>query len=301
VHIDVAKGAQDAEMDLSHHLLGHWIGDEDADVVVLYLHGGGYTQTATRGYFEFWHRFARENNAVENRKSIAALLLAYSMAPERRYPTQIQEGTAALTHLISTGRSPSSIMISGDSAGGGLSVSVLSHLLHPHPDVLDVKLSAPLAGALLISPWVVFSTEHDSFTRNGERDMVEVAMLRRWAAMYLNKSKDDPESDPGPVTGDSYSEPYCNDAAWWRGMHQVVSDVFFWYGGDEMLRDGIHDFVPLFKSGWTKGGGETERVLAVETPRGCHIEPIMSVMTRPNERGEHQVAVEEWLRQRLEK
>ncbi|KAF2651109.1 alpha/beta-hydrolase [Lophiostoma macrostomum CBS 122681] len=301
IHVDVYGGTEGAETDSSHQVLGHWIGDEDADVVVLYLHGGGYTQTATRGYFEFWHRFACENNVNGKRQSVATLLLGYSMAPERRYPTQIQEATAALTHLINTGRSPSTIIMSGDSAGGGLSLSVLSHLLHPHPDLPSVKLSTPLAGALLISPWVVFSTEYDSFIRNGESDMVEASMLRRWAAMYLGKSKQDPESDPGPVTGDSYSEPCSNDTAWWRGMDGIVSDVFFWYGGDEMLRDGIHDSVPTFKSGWTEGGGEAERVLAVETPRGCHIEPIMSVMTRPNERGEHQVVIEEWLRKRLEK
>lgn len=50
------------------------------------------------------------------------------------------------------------IVIAGDSAGGNLTLGLISHLLHPHPDVPKVELSGPLATTILISPWVKFTT-----------------------------------------------------------------------------------------------------------------------------------------------
>ncbi|KAF2475909.1 alpha/beta-hydrolase [Lindgomyces ingoldianus] len=283
-------------------VLAHWIGSPDAEVVVLYLHGGGYTQPATAGYCHYWHHLTEVSNALGKARSASALLLEYSLAPYERFPIQLTEVVAVLLELINERRrSPSTIILSGDSAGGGLALSLLSHLLHPHPEVRPIKLSGPLCGALLFSPWVSFQTDHDSVTRNANKDMIVPTMLRRWAAMYLDKSNEDPETDPGAVHGDSYSEPASNDATWWEGMHRIVSDVFVWSGGDEVFADPIKDFGVGFKKGWTEGGGEAERALFVETPRRSHIEPIMGFMIDRQKNGDDQEAVEVWLNGRLEK
>jgi acetyl esterase/lipase len=98
--------------------------------------------------------------------------VAYILAPEGVNPTQLRQAAAALTHLIDeTDRSPANIFVSGDSAGGNLGLSLLSHILHPHPDVQDVKLDAPLGGALRYSPWTGFNSTYPSF-ENGELDMM---------------------------------------------------------------------------------------------------------------------------------
>lgn len=49
------------------------------------------------------------------------------------------------------------IIIGGDSAGGNLTLSVLSHLMHPRSDVQEYKLTEPFRGTMLISPWIAFA------------------------------------------------------------------------------------------------------------------------------------------------
>ncbi|ORY16522.1 Alpha/Beta hydrolase protein [Clohesyomyces aquaticus] len=281
-------------------VVGYWIGSPNAEVVVLYLHGGGYTQSATPGYCHYWHCFAEESASLKGAPPASTLLLGYSLAPEAKYPTQLQEAAAALLHLVNVcGKSPANIFVAGDSAGGHLAITLLSHLLRPRSSIPEVTLSAPLRGLLLISPWVCFRTDYESFARNANKDMVEALMLRKWAAMYLDKSNADPETDPGYVSGDAYSEPMSNDADWWKGADRVVSDVFVWTGGNECFADPVKAFEPVFKKGWSEGGGQVERVVFVETPGCAHIEPIMGVMMNPKQKSEDQQAVESWLNARL--
>jgi hypothetical protein len=54
-----------------------------------------------------------------------------------------------------------------------MTMTLLSHVLHPHPDVSPkITLQEPLAGALLISPWAKFPTDDPSIQRNATSDMV---------------------------------------------------------------------------------------------------------------------------------
>lgn len=282
-------------------VVAHWLGEPNADFVVLYLHGGGYTQPATEGYMHFWKRYVDQFHGSGEQTSMAVLLVAYTLAPEATYPAQLREAGTALSQLIKAGRSPSRIIIAGDSAGGGLSFSLFSHLLHPHPEVQEITLYEPLAGALLISPWVTFSTEDSSMTRNFYTDYLHPIMLRKWAAMFLGKSTDQPEADQARVFGDSWAEALPNKELWWHGLHGVVSDILVWSGSNEILVDSIRAFEPLLKQGWKDGGGQEDRVVFIETKARAHIEPIMSVMLEPKQKGEHQIVVEEWLQAHLDR
>lgn len=286
--------------DVNIEATAHWVGEPDADIVVLYLHGGAYTQPGSEGYLHFWSRLIKDLKSES--KSIAMLQLAYSLAPEACYPTQLREAAAILAHLLSE-RTPSSIILAGDSAGGNLALCLLSHILHPHEDKviprIDLK-QGKLGGALLISPWVTFGQEHDSFTRNYETDFLAPRMLRRSVGMFLSPSaQTDIERDPGRVYGDAYTEPLTNASSWWEGLHSVVDEVFVWYGEGEVLADAIAEFEGAFGKGWSEGGGDKRSIVFVKSPGRAHIEPIMSVMLEPKVKGDHQVAVEEWLKARF--
>jgi acetyl esterase/lipase len=148
----------------------HWLGSPKAKSVILYFHGGAYTQLADMCTFQCLARLLKKINGEKD--AVAFLMLAYTLAPEGVNPTQLRQAAAALTHLIDeTDRSPANIFVSGDSAGGNLGLSLLSHILHPHPDVQYVKLDAPLGGALRYSPWTGFNSTYPSF-ENGELDMM---------------------------------------------------------------------------------------------------------------------------------
>ncbi|KAF2711936.1 alpha/beta-hydrolase [Pleomassaria siparia CBS 279.74] len=144
-HIEPRTLAIEAK-DGTRTVAAHWIGSPDMQTVILYFHGGGYTQPATEGYYKYFTRLVDDLNATAGTKRVAVLVLAYQLAPEATYPTQLQEAATILSYLLTeTARSPADIFITGDSAGGGLSLSLLSHILYPHPDVLRIELSVPLA------------------------------------------------------------------------------------------------------------------------------------------------------------
>ena len=68
-----------------------------------------------------------------------------------------------------------------------MTLGLLSHILHLHPkfeDEFRVKLSSPLAGAILTSPWVKFPTDDESATRNAGSDFVCKAAAVRWADAF---------------------------------------------------------------------------------------------------------------------
>jgi acetyl esterase/lipase len=80
------------------------------------------------------------------------------------------------------------IFIGGDSAGGNLALALLSHILHPHPnfeDELRIELPAPLAGAILTSPWVKFPTDDNSVKRNEGSDFICKEAANRWSTAFL--------------------------------------------------------------------------------------------------------------------
>ncbi|KAH7355690.1 Alpha/Beta hydrolase protein [Pyrenochaeta sp. MPI-SDFR-AT-0127] len=284
-------------------IAAHWLGNPDADSVVLYLHGGGYTQSANEGNFQYMERLVKDLNNAKGCRSVAVLILAYTLAPEGTHPTQLREATTILSHLLTkTGRLPSDIFISGDSAGGNLSLAVLSHLLHPHPDVPPVQLEQPLGGTLLYSPWAGFRTDYPSF-HNETLDMLSPLALRKWSAMFLNKANPtNPEVDPGPISGDAWTEACLNPASWWGGLHQVVDDIFVSYGSYEVLADPIKELERELKKGWADGGGDEGRVTFLEAAKAAHIAPIVDIMVPGNStKSDTQVSIEEWYKMRLQK
>jgi acetyl esterase/lipase len=292
VYIEVGDGTR---------IAGHWMGSSKAHMVIYFLHGGGYTQPASEGNYKYATRLLEDLNATKGQRSIALLMLEYTLVPGATYPTQLKEAAAGLKYLLTdTGRKPSNIFISGDSAGGNLAVALLSHILHPHQDVPAVKIDQPLGGALLYSPWVGFSTDYPSFD-NYQLDVMSALALRKWSAMLLNKSNpSDPEADPGPVAGDAYTEACKNPASWWQGMHSVCGEMFVCYGSDEVLADAIKEWEGPMKNGWIEGGGEPSRVVFIRGAREAHVAPIIDVMTLgANAKSNTQTAIEEWYKARL--
>lgn len=280
----------------------HWLGNPEAETAILYFHGGGYTQSVSPTWFKYLTRLIQDVQRGEDGKSVAVLMLAYTLAPEATYPTQLREAVSLLSHVLTdTGRSPGNIILSGDSAGGNLALALMSHMLHPHPDVPVINLQRPLGGALLYSPWVSFRTDYPSFSNEKLDNMAPIA-LRRWSAMFLGKADTvNREADPGHVTGDAWTEATLNTPQWWEGLHRVVGNMFVWYGGYEVFADSIRAWKRNLNEGWIRGGGEADRVTFLEAPKEAHVAPIGDFIARgKRSKSESQIAIEEWYRYRLE-
>lgn len=106
--------------------------------VMLYVHGGAYFFGSVDE-----HRYQMQRHARKLKARVFAP--RYRLAPQFPFPCGLQDCLAAYLYLL-TQVEPSSIVLAGDSAGGGMVVSMLVTLR-------DQGVPLP-AGAVLISPWV---------------------------------------------------------------------------------------------------------------------------------------------------
>lgn len=265
----------------------HWLGSEDAPRVLVYFHGGGYVLPCTSGHIQWLDDLQSSLGP-----SVSALLLAYDLAPEAQHPTQLQQAVELLRHLTETqGRSPSDIILGGDSAGGNLALALLSHLAHPHPQIAELNLTAKIHAAFLISPWTSLTQHHTpAHAKNAERDMFDSRTLARWSAAFLGSSS--------PFAGDAYSEPVLASAEWWEALADVVDEVLIWGGENEILIDGIEAFASKFSVGFRRRGGH---VNVVVTPNAGHEDMIFDrILGYKGDSGTgSQRVVEEWVKAKL--
>jgi monoterpene epsilon-lactone hydrolase len=140
------------------------------DRVILYLHGGGYVMGSINTHRAMVARIARASQAK-------ALAIDYRMAPEHPFPAAVDDATAAYRWLLAEGYKPGKIVISGDSAGGGLTLATLIALR-------DAGTPLPAAG-VPISAWADLEGTGASIrTRAATDPMVDLPGLSRMAKLY---------------------------------------------------------------------------------------------------------------------
>lgn len=84
---------------------------------MLYFHGGSYVVGSPATAMSV-------TASLVSRTGIRALSLDYRLAPEHPFPAAMEDGLAAYRELLDNGTSASSIVLVGDSTGGGLAVAV---------------------------------------------------------------------------------------------------------------------------------------------------------------------------------
>jgi len=85
--------------------------------VVLHFHGGAYVLGSARGSLEYASRLA---DAVRGQ----TYSVDYRLAPEHPYPAAIDDAVQAYRGLLASGVSAKRIVLSGESAGGGLALAL---------------------------------------------------------------------------------------------------------------------------------------------------------------------------------
>ncbi|KAJ4483550.1 hypothetical protein J3R30DRAFT_3285414 [Lentinula aciculospora] len=138
--------------------------DMDTMRCILYAHGGGYYFGSVDQERYSIQRYARKING-------RVFAINYRLAPQYPFPCAIQDLLAAYLYLIRPppGAShmpvkPSHMVVAGDSAGGGLTLSLLQVLR-------DASLPLP-AGGILISPWCDLTHSFPSIHTNTATDVI---------------------------------------------------------------------------------------------------------------------------------
>ena len=96
---------------------GSWFTQKHAEaaVTVLYFHGGGYSF-----YPQAYANFIALITLAAKSRTFA---LDYRLAPEHRFPAQLEDALSAYRWLLEAGTDPDNLIFAGDSAGGNLALA----------------------------------------------------------------------------------------------------------------------------------------------------------------------------------
>ncbi len=168
---------------------GEWLTPDTVkrDGCLLYLHGGGYCFGAP-----ITHRLMVAG--IARAAKIRVFSLDYRLAPENPFPSGLDDALAAYDWLVAQGVKEESIVVAGDSAGGGLALSLLLKLK-------SMNKTLPKK-SVLISPWTDLALTGKSIQANKKSCvMMTEAVLETCSEAYLS---DADANDPfaSPLYGD---------------------------------------------------------------------------------------------------
>ncbi|OAA56465.1 Alpha/beta hydrolase fold-3 [Cordyceps fumosorosea ARSEF 2679] len=248
---------------------------------VFYAHGGGYqSPMRAAGCVPMVTHMAKACSASE------IVFLEYSLTPAVRYPGQLAQAVEGLRYLIDQGRSPSKLILGGDSAGGHLIASVLLHLQEPCPGIapLELKDGQRLGAAVLLSPWLRMSEERAAARVNEAYDFLLSKHVDNFARLF------DPTA--GQVWG-HIIEGEDAKTRWARAVGReqpappVVGKLLITAGSAELLFDSCDEFAREYvgaktlsmdskaKEADVKEMMRAESVLLAVGPNEVHVQPAL--------------------------
>jgi epsilon-lactone hydrolase len=217
---------------------GEWVSPRkcsNEELVVYYLHGGGYISGSAKSCRPITATLARQLQA-------RVFGLDYRLAPEHCFPAALDDAVAGYRWLLASGISPESIAVVGDSAGGGMTLALALRLR-------DAAEPFPASLACL-SPWTDMTGNSESLATNSERDSMFVEEdIERYASVYLgDQSRENP-----------LASPLLADLT---GLPPVLIQV----GRDEVLLDDARSLHAKIQG----GGGFSTLHIYENVPHGWH-------------------------------
>jgi len=178
-------------------------GRTDPGLTVIHFHGGGYCVGSARTA----RSWAAHLSAAAGCRVV---LPEYRLAPEHPYPAALDDAQAVMKALSAQAQ-PGSIVVSGDSAGGGLAMALLLHMR-------DEGQPLP-AGCVLLSPWLDLGRD-----RRADHGLVRADILL------------------SPEWLDACARAYADPSAWadalvspLRAAHSGLPPLLIQAGGRELL------------------------------------------------------------------
>lgn len=158
------------------------------DRVLQCLHGGGYVTGSMYSHRKVYGHFAREIGC-------RALIPHYRRAPEHLHPAQVDDATTCYCWLLDQGIAPGHIALTGDSAGGGLSVTTLLRIR---------ERGRPLpAAAMPLSPWLDMEATSATFDSNRDKDaLVQREIVQAMASTFLGEGGNPKDPLANPLLAD---------------------------------------------------------------------------------------------------
>lgn len=213
---------------------GEWVSVNRAHMkkyIILHCHGGGYSTGSTQ--------YARTlTTKLASSTSMDVLSFDYRLAPEHPYPAACEDAMKVWNYLMLLGYGARDIVISGDSAGGNLALSL----------VLKLKSEGRLLprGMVLMSPWTDLTLSGESHQTKKEVDPVlNEEYIQKMIVNYADGQKKD-EPFISPLFGDFSGFPPTYIQVGENEILQSDSRMLF----EKMIKANVSVKMDLFPGMW---------------------------------------------------
>jgi epsilon-lactone hydrolase len=156
----------------------------DATRVLMFFHGGGYCSGSILSH----RRMVTEAGRAAGSRTLA---VGYRLAPENPFPAALDDALASWRWLRSQNIAANHIAVGGDSAGAGLTVSLITRLREDGEELPGC--------AWLASPWTDLTVSGETLVSKDAVDpLIHKAYLMELADAYLPPGMDrkDPRVSP---------------------------------------------------------------------------------------------------------
>lgn len=174
-----------------------WVETPEArgqDRSVFFSHGGAFVSTGLTHYELYAENLSRVLGA-------RVLVYEYDLAPEQRFPKQIEQGLAVYREAVASGSlAPTRTVFMGDSCGGGIALATLCRL-RDDGDLLPVCYAG-------LTPWFDARQDGDA-ARNprGEDPFVDPDWIRTRFQDYVGADGDLSDPFASPIGADLQGLP----------------------------------------------------------------------------------------------
>jgi monoterpene epsilon-lactone hydrolase len=158
------------------------------DRVFLFLHGGGYNAGSPRTHRRLAAHLSRAMH-------MRVLMPDYRLAPEHPFPAGVKDALLVYQWLLNQKFAEENIVVGGDSAGGGLALSML----------LALKAAgAKMPGAaVLLAPWTDLTVSSSSYEKLRKYDPIITREGLREAGLWYAGKRDPAD----PLLSPLFSDP----------------------------------------------------------------------------------------------
>ncbi|MBU2963819.1 alpha/beta hydrolase [Citreicella sp. C3M06] len=185
----------------------HWVSAGPCAMhrVILHFHGGGFITGSPATHQGMIARLSQLSR-------IEVCAPDYPLAQRAPFPAAFDAACAAWQALLALGYLPGQIVLSGDSAGGGLALALLSRCC------MDGQ---PPAGAVAFSPWTDLAMTGESLSRNARYDaFLPVSRMSDLVALILGGA--DPRD---PRISPLYARfPACPPVMIFHSQTEILAD-----------------------------------------------------------------------------
>jgi monoterpene epsilon-lactone hydrolase len=228
---------------------GEWsiVPGSDPSRVLMFFHGGGYCS----GSIVSHRRLVTEAGRAAGVRTLA---IGYRLAPEHPFPAAYDDALTAWRFLEKQNIPAARIAIGGDSAGAGLTISLIGRLR-------DAREELP-ACAWLISPWTDLTMSGSTLSSKETVDpLIHAEYLNELADAYLPAGMDRKDPRVSPLYADL------------RGFPPILIQV----GSAETLLDDATRFAEV-------AGADDVRVTLEIWPHMIHAWPVWNAHLEPGRR-----------------